>query len=57
MSEHFIKKCSSCGKIISQCRCMDHNKEVVYSLCSECLNKIELMPTMPDIPLDEEGEV
>jgi len=36
---HFIKKCKECDKIISQCRCMDKNKEVRYSICNNCTHK------------------
>jgi len=37
MSEHYIIKCS-CGEVISQCRCMDKNKEVtvVKDGCAKC---------------------
>jgi len=33
---HKIVKCSGCGKIILQCRCMDLNKPVVYQVCGDC---------------------
>lgn len=36
---HFIKRCSVCDKVISQCRCMDKNKLVVYDTCDECKGK------------------
>ena len=36
MSNHIITKCSKCGKIINQCRCMCKDKTVVYALCDDC---------------------
>lgn len=39
MHNHQIKKCSSCDTVISQCRCMDKNKTVIYELCEECKKK------------------
>lgn len=36
---HFIEKCSKCGKVITQCRCMDANKPVTYGICKECQEK------------------
>lgn len=39
---HFIKKCS-CGKVISQCRCMAKDKTVLLEEngCAECRAKIQ----------------
>ena len=39
---HFIKKCS-CGKVISQCRCMAKEKHVLREEngCAECRAKIQ----------------
>ena len=39
---HFIKKCS-CGKVISQCRCMAKDKQVLLEEngCAECRAKIK----------------
>lgn len=36
---HFIEKCKVCGVTITQCRCMDPNKEVRYSICGACQKK------------------
>ena len=37
MSEgHFKVECKECKKIITQCRCMDLNKKVLFDTCSEC---------------------
>ena len=36
---HKIVKCSVCGKVILQCRCMDKNKPVSYEVCRDCKNK------------------
>jgi len=33
---HFIKICIRCGDVINQCRCMDCNKTVSYSICNQC---------------------
>jgi len=39
---HSKTVCSVCGKIITQCRCMDCNKTVVLAICKECAaNTIE----------------
>lgn len=35
-SGHFIKKCSNCGTVIMQCRCMDPDKPIVYGICLKC---------------------
>ena len=40
-SGHFIKKCSVCGKVIAQCRCMCCDKPVLPGLCEECKKKGE----------------
>ena len=34
--EHFIEKCTNCGGVISQCRCIDKNKTIKYSICDKC---------------------
>lgn len=36
MSSHYIKKCSSCGAVIEQCRCMALDKTVLYGTCRTC---------------------
>ena len=33
---HKIIKCSKCGDIIAQCRCMSKNKAVEYITCGKC---------------------
>jgi hypothetical protein len=40
MSQHYIEKCS-CGKVLSQCRCPSHEKEVkvIQDGCVECKAK------------------
>ena len=37
---HHVKKCRECKTIISQCRCFDHNKEVIWETCATCAKKI-----------------
>ena len=34
---HFIKYCSCCKKVMSQCRCPSPDKEVQYGVCEQCL--------------------
>ena len=41
MHAHHIKKCTVCGGIIEQCRCMDANKPVEAGICKGCSRKIE----------------
>lgn len=36
MTQHFIEKCKECDDIISQCRCPDNNKEIIYTICTNC---------------------
>ncbi len=50
---HFIEKCKYCGVVISQCRCMDCNKETVMSVCGKCLEKYPNPPT--PAPAQKEG--
>ena len=47
---HFIEICRICGKVISQCRCMDCNKERRTSICSDCASKMndESAPSASD---------
>jgi hypothetical protein len=35
-SEHYTEKCAVCQTVISQCRCMSHNKVTRYGLCDSC---------------------
>jgi hypothetical protein len=43
---HFKEICKMCGTIISQCRCMDCNKEVTYNICDACKQKAILLSTL-----------
>lgn len=36
---HFITICSTCGGIISQCRCMSNDKIKKYAVCNQCQQK------------------
>ena len=36
---HHILKCSKCGIVIAQCRCMDKNKPIYFDICSECIKE------------------
>jgi hypothetical protein len=36
---HFICKCRHCDVVITQCRCPDPSKNVVYSICDKCVAK------------------
>ena len=38
---HFILKCHLCSKVISQCRCMDKNKETRMTVCAACKEIIQ----------------
>ena len=33
---HYIAKCKECKTVISQCRCMDHNKLTEWVVCDNC---------------------
>lgn len=33
---HYIERCKFCNKVMSQCRCIDCNKQVIYSVCTRC---------------------
>lgn len=35
-SDHYIKKCKICENVIDQCRCIDPNKRVIWSVCCRC---------------------
>lgn len=37
---HFIKKCKSCGAVITQCRCMSKDKKIEWIYCGDCLTKL-----------------
>ena len=39
MTTHYILKCSTCDKVISQCRCMAENKDVKFKVCDDCREK------------------
>ena len=36
MTGHFILKCTECGIIITQCRCMESGKELRWGVCKKC---------------------
>lgn len=36
---HHKKICTACEKVIEQCRCMDQNKPITYTICDTCKNK------------------
>ena len=38
MSDHYIKKCIYCKKIVNQCRCMAKDKVLEEVICKECLH-------------------
>lgn len=33
---HYIKKCSKCGIVLEQCRCISPNKPIIYTICDKC---------------------
>ena len=39
MIGHFILKCTECGRTITQCRCMEPDKELRWAVCMECEQK------------------
>ena len=39
MADHFIKYCTECNKIMTQCRCMACDKTVLFGVCDECKQK------------------
>jgi len=42
MNGHFITKCVNCEEIVSQCRCLDKEKEVRPGACGPCRTKFIL---------------
>lgn len=36
MHAHGILKCRYCNIVITQCRCIDKNKEVRLTVCAKC---------------------
>lgn len=36
MNKHFIIRCDKCAVIVSQCRCPDFSKQVIYQTCDVC---------------------
>lgn len=36
MGDHFILKCSGCGKVIAQCRCPSADKRIDFDICETC---------------------
>lgn len=58
-SSHYITKCSSCGTVISQCRCLGPH-EIRYAVCASCNGKqaVRHAPSKPHLtdeyaPTDE----
>ena len=47
LMSHGIIKCSECGKVILQCRCIEGHKNVTYQVCDEC-------KTNPPAPKEQE---
>lgn len=41
MSEHFMKQCKVCYKIMGQCRCPSKDKRIIWDLCEDCKKDIE----------------
>jgi hypothetical protein len=39
MNGHRIVICKLCDRIISQCKCIMHDKPIVNSICEECKEK------------------
>lgn len=39
---HFIKKCSGCDRVLTQCRCASEHKAVQYGWCEDCRPAPEL---------------
>ncbi len=39
-NQHYIRKCSTCGTVIDQCRCTG-NKMVILGTCENCAGKCE----------------
>lgn len=39
MSGHSITKCKECKVIMSQCRCIKHDKKIIWSICDKCKKK------------------
>ena len=52
---HEIVKCSLCGNIIRQCRCMAQDKAVVYEVCGDCAKVVCAMKTMDEIIYEQVG--
>lgn len=46
---HVIIKCSKCGIVIAECRCMNPNKPVRYEVCDECKTNSMPITEHPDI--------
>jgi hypothetical protein len=38
---HFKEVCYECGKLVRQCRCVDHYKEITHIVCEDCKKKGE----------------
>jgi len=58
-SGHGILICSKCRKVLAQCRCPSHDKDVRETLCDECskdlqekLSKLKILIACPTFALD-----
>lgn len=55
---HFKKVCEICKKVITQCRCLSKNKEIIYEICDECKNKpVDMLTGLPPEPGKSHGRV
>jgi len=53
MSEHYKVVCNECGVVITQCRCMDANKETRYGVCEKCREPKVISETLGE-PIEED---
>ena len=44
---HYIEKCKECDEVIGQCRCMDCNKSVRWSVCHKCSGLCQMCKKRP----------
>lgn len=47
---HYIKVCNICRDVISQCRCPDPAKTIVFGTCAACLVKVAHASQVLDNP-------
>jgi len=36
---HHKKVCAACETVMEQCRCMDQNKSITYTICNKCKDR------------------